>query len=41
MKISVGTGLRSRRMSADDPRATAVQKKSVVLVPKTPPVGTA
>ena len=40
-RINVGTGLRRTRMSSAEPRATAVQKKSVVPVPKSPPVGTA
>ena len=40
-KISVGRGFRRSRMSAREPAATAVQKKSVELVPNKPPVGTA
>ena len=37
----VAAGLRSSDTSAREPVATAEQKKSVALVPSTPPVGTA
>lgn len=40
-KTTSGSGFERSCASALEPEATAEQKKSVVLVPKAPPVGTA
>ena len=40
-KMMVGNGFRRRCTSAREPRSTAAQKKSVVLVPNAPPAGIA
>ena len=41
MTRKVAVGLRRSALSASEPFSTPVQKKSVALVPRTPPVGTA